>query len=145
MKFNIVTEASIGVAHKTHLIIDLSNKLSNYFSVKDYGKDVIEIIIRIISVAPEFEWFSIIKKPRYRFYRKHTKDRVEIIEDRLFSFGVKIDYEKFKNQSDEQNKQMLSFKILSSLVNLDSLPKKVKDFDKERFKDDMKAFLINEN
>ncbi len=141
MKFNIALETSIGVEDKTHLIIDLSNRLSNYFSVKDYGKDVIEIIIRIISVAPEFEWFSTIKKPKYKFYRKHTRDSVEIIEDRLFSFGVKVDYEKLKNQSDEQNEQMLALEILESLSNFDSLPKKVKGFDKERFRKDMKDFL----
>jgi hypothetical protein len=36
---------------------------------------------------------------------------------------------------------MLASAILDSLSNLDALPRKVKDFDKERFKVDMKAFF----
>jgi len=141
MKFTIVVEASIGLEDKTRLIHDLSNKLSNYFLDKEYGNDVKEIILRIISVAPEFEWFSTIKKPKYTFYRKHIRDSTEIVEDRVFSFDTKVDYENFKNQTDDQNKEMLTSEIVNSLSNLDSLPKKVKDFDKERFKDDMRAFF----
>ena len=36
---------------------------------------------------------------------------------------------------------MLSTEIEKSLSNLDGLPKKVKDFDKERFKENMKSYL----
>lgn len=141
MKFALTVEASEGVADKTMLIHELSNKLSDYFSGKDYGDDVRQILIGTICVAPEFEWFSTIRKPRYKFYRKYVRDSIEIIEDRVFTFNLKIDYEDFKNQSDKQNEKMLASEILKSLSNLDSLPKKVKDFDKERFKEDMKTFL----
>lgn len=141
MRFALTVEASESVANKTYLIHNLSSKLSVYFSDKDYGDDVKEILIRIICVAPEFEWFSTIRKPRYKFYGKHTRDGVEIIEDRVFSFSLKIDYENFKNQPDELNEKMLASEIIKSLSNLDSLPKKVKDFNKERFKEDMKTFL----
>lgn len=142
MEFGIVVEASVGLENRTRLIHGLSRKLSEYFSNKDYGNDVKEILIGIISVAPEFEWFSKIRKPKYSFYRKYTsRDGIEIIEDKLFSFDLKIDYEAFKNQSDDQNKKMLAAEVLRSLSNLDSLPKKVKDFDKDQFKEDMKTFF----
>jgi hypothetical protein len=142
MRVALTIETSVGITdEKTNLIINLSNKLSEYFLDKDYGGDVKVILIRIICVAPEFDWFSTIRKPRYKFYGKHIRDGVEIIEDRLFSFSLKIDYENFKNQSDEQNEQMLASEILESLSNLDSLPKKVKDFDKVQFKEDMKIFF----
>ena len=36
---------------------------------------------------------------------------------------------------------MLENKIIESLENLDKLPKKVKDFDKARFKNDLLTFL----
>ena len=145
MKFAIVVEVSEGVADKTRLIHALSDRLSKYFSDKDYGNDVIKILIGIICVAPEFEWFSTIRKPRYKFYRKYIRDSTEIVEDRVFSFDIKIDYEDFRNQTDNQNNKMLASEILGSLSNLDSLPKKVKDFDKERFKEDMRTFLMNRN
>ncbi len=143
MKFGIVVEASVGLEDKTSLIHSLSRKLFEYFSDKDYGNDIKEILVGIISVAPEFEWFSKIRKPKYQFYRKYTsRDGTGIIEDKLFSFDLKIDYETFKNQSDDQNEKMLAAEILGSLSNLDNLPKKVKEFDKERFKEDMKLFFI---
>ena len=142
MKFTIVVEVSEDVADKTQIIHSLSNRLSDYFSDRNYGNDVENFFIRIISVSPEFEWFSTIRKPKYTSYRKYiNRDGLEIIEDRVFSFSLKIDYENFKNQSDEQNEKMLASEIIKSLSNLDSLPKKVKDFDKERFREDMKAFF----
>ena len=79
------------------------------------------------------------------FYRKYIRDHSEIIQDRVFSYDVKLDYEDFKNQSDEQNEQTLASEIMESLSNLDKLPKKVKDFDKERFKKDMEAFFEAQN
>jgi hypothetical protein len=142
MRFALTIETSTGVSqNKTNLIILLSDKLSEFLLDKDYGNDLIQIYIRIICVAPEFDWFSTIRKPRYKFFGKHVRDGVEIVEDRVFSFSVKIDYETFKNQTDEENNKMLASKILGSLSNLDALPKKVKDFDKERFREDMRTFL----
>lgn len=142
MRFALTIETSVGISdEKTNLIINLSNKLSDYFSDKDYGNDVIKILIGVICVAPEFEWFSKIRKPKYVFYRKYIRDHSEIIEDRVFTFDLKLDFESFKNQSDKQNNKMLALEILKSLSNLDSLPKKVKDFDKELFKEDVKTFL----
>jgi hypothetical protein len=141
MKFELTVEVSEGVADKTRLIHKLSGTLFAHFADKHYGNDVIQIYIRIICVAPEFDWFSTIRKPRYKFFGKHVRDGVEIVEDRVFSFSVKIDYETFKNQTDEENNKMLASKILGSLSNLDALPKKVKDFDKERFREDMRTFL----
>ncbi|MEQ1922402.1 MAG: Imm44 family immunity protein [Pyrinomonadaceae bacterium] len=143
MKFALTVEASEGVADKTRLINDLSDNLSTFLLGKEYGNDVIQMYIRIICVAPEFEWFSTVRKPRYKFYETHVRDGVEIVEDRLFSFSRKIDYEKFRIQSDDQNVRMLADEIAQSLANLESLPKKVKDFDKKRFRDDLQMFLKN--
>ena len=139
MRFALTVEPSESVANKTYLIHNVSNKLSEYFSDKNYGDDVKQILIGVICVAPEFDWFSTIRKPKYVFYRKYVRDSSEIIEDKVFTFDLKIDYENFKNQPDEQNNKMLALEIQKSLTNLNNLPKKVKDFDKERFEEDMKA------
>ncbi len=145
MKFALTIEVSVGVEDKTRLIVDLSNKLTEYFANRNYGNDVIRILIGMICVAPEFEWFSTIRKPRYKFYRKYKRDGIELIEDRDFTFDLKLDYESFKNQSDEENNKMLTSEILKSLSNLDKLPKKVKNFDKEKFKNDVEDFFKEQN
>jgi hypothetical protein len=141
MRVELTVEASEAVANKTYLIHDLSNKMSEYFWDKSYGEDVIEIFIGIICVAPEFEWFSVVRKPKYTTYRKYNRNGVEIIVDRNFCFDVKIDFNRFKDQFDNENCKMLASEILESLSILDKLPKKVKDFDKERFRADMKFLL----
>lgn len=141
MKFALAIETSEGVEAKTNLIVDLSNELAEFFSDKDYGNDVKQIVIGVISVAPEFEWFSKIRKPKYTFYRGYTRDGIEFVEDRVFSFDLKINYESLKNHSEEENREMLAREILGSLSNLESLPKKVRDFDKRRFSEDMNAFF----
>ena len=51
------------------------------------------------------------------------------------------EYEEFISVSDEESKKILQDKIIESLENLDKLPKKVKDFDKVRFKNDLLTFL----
>jgi len=102
MKFELTIETSTGVEHRTYLIVNFSNKLTKHFANKDYGNDVIRILIGVICVAPEFEWFSTIRKPRYKFYRKYKRNGIELVEDRDFSFDLKLDYESFKNQSNDQ-------------------------------------------
>lgn len=142
MKFALAVETSEGIEDRVNIIVDMSNELNEYFSIKDYGNDLIRIVIGTICVSPEFEFFSKIRKPKYVAHRKYiNQDGIEILEDKVFSFDLKLDYETFKNQSDEENKKMLASEIIDSLSNLDALPKKVKDFDKERFKNDMKAFF----
>ncbi len=141
MKFAITVELSEDLADKSVLIYDLSANLEKFFSDRDYGNDLKEVMIGLIAVAPQFEWFSTVRKSKYTFNRRHTINEVEIVEDRIFSFYFKIDYEDFKNQSNDQSNKMLSRELLKSLINLDSLPKKVKDFDKERFRKDMKDFF----
>ena len=54
------------------------------------------------------------------------------------------EYEEFISVSDEESKKILENKIIESLENLDKLPKKVKDFDKKRFKNDLLVFLKKE-
>jgi hypothetical protein len=54
------------------------------------------------------------------------------------------EYEEFISVSDEESKKILENKIIESLENLDKLPKKVKDFDKKTFKNDLLVFLKKE-
>ena len=57
-----------------------------------------------------------------------------------FNFNAD-EYEEFISVSDEESKKILENKIIESLENLDKLPKKVKDFDKKTFKNDLLVFL----
>jgi len=68
---------------------------------------------------------------------EHIMNKLFINE---FNFNPE-EYEEFISVSDEESKKILENKIIESLGNLDKLPKKVKDFDKVRFKTDLLTFL----
>src|SRR4051812_33842547 len=107
-----------------HLIHQVSRAISERLFNEAYGEGVKEIIVRVICVSPEFEWFSKIKPPKYRFHHEYVnRDGIEIIEDRLFTYSTRIDHETFKSQSDDENKAMLISEILKSLSLLYALPK----------------------
>ena len=142
MRFALTIETSAGVSeHRTNLIVGISNRLSEYFRDRDYGSDVRTILIGVICVAPEFEWFSKLRRPKYVRYRKYVLDGIEIIEDRVFSFDIRIDYEQFNRQDDEDNIRMVTAKIIESLINLEDIPAASKAFDKGRFIKDVTSFL----
>lgn len=53
------------------------------------------------------------------------------------------EYEQLISSSDLSSLDVIRNRVLASLVHLDTLPKMVKDFDKERFKSDMADFFEN--
>lgn len=142
MQFGLSVETSVGMAAgKTNVVYSLLEDIKSFLGNREYGADLQRIGILVICVAPEFDFFSKVRKPKYTTYRKYVREGIEFVEDRIFAYDIKLDFESFRNQSDYENKKMLASEILSSLTNLDALPKKVKDFDKERFKEDMRMFF----
>ena len=148
MEFNISITIDEKAKHKSHLIIDLSESLKSYFQDKNYGEDIKDYIIGCICTLPPegFEKFNKPKKPTYVDYKitKNIYTGEEHIMNKLFinefNFNPE-EYEEFISVSDEESKKILENKIIESLGNLDKLPKKVKDFDKVRFKTDLLTFL----
>lgn len=141
MIFGVAVNASIDIKNKTYIIHDLFNDLSIYFSEKKYGKDINEIIVGITCIAPEFERFHLNKKPCYISYKEYFIDGIKIVEEKLFTYSFSVDYECFKGSSEMENRRNIAYEIIESLENLEKIPKKVKDFNREKFKSDLKIFL----
>ena len=141
MKFGISITIDEKADHKSHLIISLSEALKEYFQDKNYGEDIKDYIIGCICILPPegFEKFNKPKKPIY-IDDKTTKNRFTGEELRMHKLFIN----EFISVSDEESKKILENKIIESLENLDKLPKKVKDFDKKRFKNDLLVFLKKE-
>lgn len=90
------------------------------------------------------DWFKV-RKPRYQAISKVKMLDGNIKEQRgVFTYDVKLDFETFVSATEEGSRKILAIEILNSLFNLDALPKKVKDFDKERFKEDIEQFFKSE-
>lgn len=148
MKFTITLEIDREAAHKASLIQELSTDINRFLDKKYYGRDILKYLLGCICVKTKVgyeDWFKI-RKPKYTDYKKAinklTGLEMEIIK--TFENDFKLDndiYEEFVALSDEVSYKILAREILNSLTNLDSLPKKVKDFNKEAFKNDMKFYF----
>lgn len=144
MVFGITQDIDAEAESKSVLINSLSSLLKSYFSNKEYGKGIEHFFIGVICVKyrPGYEdWFKV-RKPKYK-----VVDKIKMPDGRVnelqgvYSYDIKLDFERFVNSSDDESEKLLASEILNSLSHLDALPKKVKDFDKERFKADMEAFF----
>ena len=143
MDFGLAQYTSIEVDKETGFITPYSDSLSVFFKKKNYGDDIKDITINIICVSENFEPFFKPKKPKYLKEKKLIESygfKYEI-ENRLI-YELKIDFNEFKNAQDEMSrKKILSREILSSLDTLDSIKKKIKDFDWEAFKKDFETYF----
>lgn len=149
MNFGISLEIDIEAKSKSSLIINLSEDLKTFFSEKHYGEGVLNFFIGCICIKtkPGYEEWYKIRKPRYKALTiikdvGQVGNNVEIKNS--FSIDIKIDnglYDTFISSLDVESSRILASEILKSLSYLDALPKKIKDFDKERFKSDMEKFF----
>jgi len=144
MEFGLTQEIDAEAESKSVLINSLSSLLESYFSNKEYGKGIEHFLIGIICVRsrPGYEdWFKV-RKPKYK-----AVDKIKMPDGRVnelhgvYSYDIKLDFERFVNSSNNESEKLLASEILNSLSHLDALPKKVKDFDEERFKSDLQEFF----
>ncbi|WP_417266376.1 Imm44 family immunity protein [Brumimicrobium sp.] len=148
MNFKISQEIDLEAKEKSLIILFLSDKLSEYLNKRDYGRGVQNFFIGCICVKPREgyeEWFKI-RKPKYKELVK-----IKLLDNSIkelkgvFSYDINLNFDVFVNNTDIENKKLLASEILNSLSNLDNLPKRVKDFDKEKFKSDLEFFFKDQN
>jgi hypothetical protein len=127
---------------------ELNDRMNTYIEKQDYGNSILEyeVILYVLNMPEGYEHLFKNFKPKYTEYKtltnSHTGEKLEI--NKLFNYSIKIEgelYSKFTTSTDKESQRILASEILKSLTNLDVLPKKVKGFDKERFKADIEQFF----
>lgn len=148
MEFKITLEIDSQAQHKSGIIISLSQELNSFFEDKNYGEDIKHFLTGCICVKTKEgyeDWFKI-RKPKYTDYKK-TKNRLTGVEMEIvktLECDFKIDdviYDSFVSSNEEESKKIIANEIIKAFENSIEIPKKVKDFDKEKFKSDMKFFF----
>ncbi len=148
MRFKITLEIDGDADHKSRLIRQLSDEIEIFLNEKEYGEEIQNYLLGCICIKTKegYEGWYKTRKPKYTKYKKVvnqlTGEEMEI--SKTFENDFKIDnklYEVFIDSSDEVSNKILAKEILNSLSNLDSLPKKVKKFDKEKFRYDFRLFF----
>lgn len=134
--------------NKSSVVYDFGKNISEYIKKLDYGEGIVEYAIKLYIVNPPSGFEHLFKdfKPKFTEHKlltnKFTGEKLEL--NKYFNYSVKITgdlYNKFLIGTVEESEKILATEILKSLSNLDALPKKIKDFDKERFKADMQQFF----
>ena len=118
--------------------------LNEYFAQRDYGDGIKEICIGILcdNPPPGFEKFGEPRRPKYTYeYKTYTRGDVSYTIGRKLEYDIKLDFETFKNATNEEASRILAEEILNSLTVFDKMKKKIKDFDSELFKKDLEQYF----
>ena len=129
MKLHLVQSIGRHLLEKSKLVNKLSLEFEEQFSVKNYGGDIEELYIGIISVEDEFKEFFKPIKPKFTKIKK------------TFEFGIEYDYDEFMQIDESKLKEFILEGILNSLQ---VISEKVKDFDINAFENDLKQFMLHE-
>jgi len=152
MKFTLALTLDKDAQSKSSTIDNFFKEVGTFVQSKNYGGGIIEyfIICRVINPPIGYEHLFRDFKPKFIEHKSlinKLTGQPFVIENQ-FSYSIKIQSEKYKNfieANENESRKILAFEILNSLSNLDALPKKVKDFDKEKFKSDMQEFFKEQN
>ena len=142
MKIGLALYTSTEIRNESRCLIDFSDDMKEYFLNKSYGNDLIDIVIGIVCVSPNFEKFFKPRRPKYTKDKKHIKSEgFEYDIEKCLSYDIKLDFETFKSSSEMEAKKYLSEEILKSLEIIGTMKSKIKDFDLINFKKDLENYF----
>ena len=118
---------------KRQAIKEVSDVAMNLVASNDYGESIEKILVGLIVVEPVYDAFS---KPRRPRYTEHKETRafgsIPIVIHKILDIEIKLDYEQVLEAEGEELKRIVASEVLNTLHDL-KVPKKVTDFDKDRF------------
>jgi hypothetical protein len=139
VEFKITQEISEAISKigSSDVIEEFSERVADLLKVNEYGTGLQTIYIGIICVAPEFDSFFKIRKPKY------YKDKTIIQDGRpyrlinTFTYDIKLNYEQVILASKHELLKMLSDEVIKSLPNFE----KINNFNIVKFKSELTEFL----
>lgn len=128
---------------KSQNIDELNDKMQLYFNGKYYGETIIEYLIGIICVHPNYDPFFKVRRPLYTEDKTVTIHGLEIHIYKSFGIDIKLRFEDFIQSGSEDGLKMVANEILTTVKNM-KYPAKVKSFDKDKFYQDLNLFFEEE-
>lgn len=121
---------------------EMEQKLNSFFQSKNYGADLKEVYIGIIAVSPRLEKFFRPQKPKYISNSiNYVRNSVNYSVNRAVKYYINLNLERFNNSDELQAKEMLKEELMSSISLIDTLKRKIKDFNVTPFREDMRLFF----
>ena len=136
-KFGITASNEINA----DLFLKTSNGLELFFKNKSYGIGIKEIIIGLVCINKPYEAYYKNNKPKYIKSKKiKGLDGKDILIENGLLFDCKIDFDNYLNSVILKRKEFLANEILK--LTKEVLNKKeIKEFNKNKFIDDLESFF----
>ncbi|WP_418893596.1 hypothetical protein [Limibacterium fermenti] len=125
-------------------IEELEIKLQSSLEKNDYGHSVVDYLIGIICVHPNFDPFFKPKRPSYVENKNIKLEGFDVNIYKTFSLDIKLNFEDFFKSDKENGLKMVANEIITTIRDL-KYPAKIKDFDREQFFHDLNCFFEQEN
>jgi hypothetical protein len=102
MKFGIAQYSNLS-NEQNSWNTEFSDELKHFFKNKNYGVDLKELYIGLITIKPEFDQFFKKRRPRYRPGEKSSVvDGITITTTNCVEIDIKIDYTEVCNLEKEK-------------------------------------------
>lgn len=138
MTIGLAPNLSIEVTKHSAVINSMKNDLDSVIKGKNYGEDISELHIGIVSVSPQFAQFFKPRSPKYtKGPKSYTKEDVHYKLYNSFEYDVRLDFDAFKNATEQEAQKMIAQGILSSF----DVFNKFKNFNRDEFKSDLESLF----
>lgn len=124
-------------ANKRQALRERTETVSNFVSEKDYGESIETILVGLLADDSIYDDFSKPRRPRYTEH-KETKafGSIPIVIHKSLELEIKLNYEQVLAAEGKEFIEMIALEVLNLFHGM-KLPKKVTDFDRDRFVADM--------
>ena len=118
---------------KNPAVIKVSETANNMVASQYYGESIETILIGLIAVEPSYDAFA---KPRRPRFTEHLATKafgsIPVVINKTLEIDIKLDYEQVRAAKDEELQKIVATIVLNTIHDL-KLPKKVTDFNKNKF------------
>ena len=123
--------------NKDQILREMNETISKFVSERDYGESIETILIGLLANDPIYDAFSKPHRPRYTEH-KETKafGSIPIVIHKSLELEIKLNYEQVLAAEGKEFIEMIALEVLNLFHGM-KLPKKVTDFDRDRFVADM--------
>lgn len=118
---------------KRQAIKEVSEAANNLVASNDYGESIEKMLVGLIVVEPVYDDFSKPRRPRYTEHKETMAfGSIPIVIHKTLDIEIKLNYEQVLAAEGEELKRIVASEVLNTFQNF-KVPKKVTDFDKDRF------------
>jgi len=116
--------------------------VQDFVKDKNYGTGLSIIYVGWICVSPKYERFFKLMKPKYYENEERFTDGRRHLLSKLLECEIKLDYDGLINKTNYEIKKIIFSELEAFLIPVIKNNKKIKDFDVDRFSEDLKLIPI---